>query len=77
MDKVTHETDTSEKTADEYDRAFRVIEVVQRAVASEDFHAGVLAGYELLGISGAPFTAAVIEQRQFAEDQAEINGRAR
>jgi hypothetical protein len=73
MPKVTHGTDTSEKTTIEYDydRAFRIIELVQRAVDDQGFYAGVLAGYELAGALSAHFTAAVDEQRQFAADEAE------
>jgi hypothetical protein len=76
MPKVTHGTDTSEKTTIEYDydRAFRIIELVQRAVDDQGFYAGVLAGYELAGLSSAGFIAAVAEQRRFTEDQAEFAG---
>lgn len=61
----------------DYDRAFRIIAAIHRAVSSAEFHAGVLYGYERAGRpdSGALFTAAVEEQRRFAQDEAEFGTR--
>ena len=57
----------------DYDRAFRVIEVVQRAAGSRDFYDGMLAAYELLGISADAFTAAVAEQWRITADNLETS----
>ena len=58
----------------DYAAAFRLIEQVQRATASDDYLAGVIAGYENSGrpAMAAKFTAAVAEQRQYAADEAEF-----
>jgi hypothetical protein len=57
----------------DYDRAFRVIELVQRAAGSRDFYDGMLAAYELLGISADAFTAAVADQWRIAADDLETS----
>jgi hypothetical protein len=71
MDQVTA---TSRQAAEyEYDAAFRLIAQVQRAAASDEYLAGIVAGYENSGhpATAAKFTAAVAEQRKFAADEAE------
>lgn len=58
----------------DYDGALRVVLAVQRAVASDDFHAGVVYGYEQTGRpeTAAAFTRAVDQQREFAALEAEF-----
>jgi hypothetical protein len=55
----------------DYERAFRVIALVQRAAGNKDFYDGMLAGYELLGVSADAFSRAVAEQWQIEADAAD------
>lgn len=75
MDQTTAqpEPDAAPTTEYDYDRAFRIIEVVQRAAGSRDFYDGMLAAYELLGISADAFTAAVAEQWRITADNLETS----
>jgi hypothetical protein len=76
MESVTGTADNA--TAYDYDAAFRLIAQVQRAAASDEYLAGIIAGYENSGrpAMAAKFTAAVAEQRAFAADQAGHGGAA-
>jgi hypothetical protein len=71
MDQVTA---TSRQAAYDYDHAFLMIAAVDQAAASDDFHAGIIAGYNLLRhpSGAAKFTAAVEAQRQRIQDDAEL-----
>jgi hypothetical protein len=57
----------------DYDAAFRLVAQVGRAIASPEYLEGVIASYENSGHAdlAASFTAAVAEQRAFAQDRAE------
>jgi hypothetical protein len=75
MESVDQATDITEAAEQHnYDRAFRMVAAIYQAAASEEFHAGVIAGYGLLGhpSGAAKFTAAVEVQRQRIQDDAEF-----
>jgi hypothetical protein len=78
MDMVPATADSTQPEQYDYDAAFRLIAQVQRAAASDDYHAGIIAGYEnsRRPAMAAKFTAAVEEQRAFAAEQDETVGSA-
>ena len=62
---------TAKTAADrDVESEFRLIAAINRAAASDEFHAGIIAGYELTGrtAQAAKFTAAVEAQRALAAD---------
>jgi len=65
---------TSRQAEYDYDHAFQMIAAVDQAAASDDFYAGVIAGYNLLRhpSGAAKFTAAVEATRQRIRDDAEF-----
>jgi hypothetical protein len=75
VDIVTGTADITEAAEQyNYERAFEMVAAVYQAAASDDFHAGVIAGYNLLRhpSGAAKFTAAVEAQRQRIQDDAEF-----